>query len=62
LPPVWNRIEFPRVVLAVHLGMKFVVPPPLTCAASGIGIVRAASAVIVAIHINVLVFMIISSV
>jgi hypothetical protein len=30
--PNWNNPEFPRVVLFVQMGMKFVVPEPLTLA------------------------------
>jgi hypothetical protein len=38
--PNWNNPEFPKVVLLVQRGMKFVVPEPLTlapgAAASGV--------------------------
>src|SRR5271169_625176 len=30
LPPVWNSAEFSRVVPLVQMGMKFLVPAPVT--------------------------------
>jgi hypothetical protein len=35
LPPVWNSTEFPKVVLPVHLGIKLVVPDPVTVPGGG---------------------------
>jgi hypothetical protein len=37
LPLDWKILELPKVVPAVHFGMKFVVPLPPTCAINPTG-------------------------
>jgi hypothetical protein len=60
-PPLWKRAELPSVVLPVHLGMKLVVPLPVTWAVGRTGVASTANIIIAVMHVNVLDFTVASS-